>query len=256
MKSVINRVLRSFGLQVGRIAPDFVLPVEFTKREIEIFHHVWDNQLTMELKSGLVAGMTAARHAALAQIPGDWVECGVWRGGISLAAKLIFEEYCSDKKVWLFDTFAGMTEPSKVDRPRFDDYDAQEMFDANRRKGFNQWCYASLEDVRLNFEKAGADLSGVKFIKGDARLTLKNHSNLPERISVLRLDTDFYEATKVQLEVLYPMLSVGGPILIGDLGYWEGVRRAVEEYFADPRARPILYYTDLSDRMGVKVIGA
>ena len=253
MKSVAKQVLRSLGLEVRRTGSDFVLPVEFTPRDVEIFHHVWDNRLTMELKSGLVAGMTAAKHAATAQIPGDWVECGVWRGGISLAAKLIFEEYRSDQKVWLFDTFAGMTEPSQHDRPRFEDYDARAMYDANRRDGFNQWCYASIDDVRRNFEQAGADLDGVRFIQGDARETLKDISNLPERISVLRLDTDFYEATRVQLDVLYPRLSIGGPILIGDVGYWEGVRKAVDEYFADPRTRPLLYYTDLSDRMGVKV---
>jgi O-methyltransferase len=253
MKSIAKRALQWLGLEVRRITPDFVLPVEFTPREIEIFNYVWDNRLTMELKSGLVAGMTAAKHAALTPIPGDWVECGVWRGGISLAAKLIFEEYASDKRVWLFDTFAGMTEPGPFDRPKFDDYDAQQMFDANRREGFNQWCYASLEDVRRNFERAGADLAGVKLVKGDARKTLKHGSNLPDEISVLRLDTDFYEATKVQLEVLYPLLATGGPILIGDVGYWEGVRKAVDEYFSPPRVRPILYYTDLSDRMGVKV---
>jgi O-methyltransferase len=252
MKSIAKQLLRSLGLEVRRVAPDFVLPVEFTRRDIEIFNYVWDRHLTMELKSGLAAGMTAAKHAAVAQIPGDWVECGVWRGGISLAAKLIFEQYGSDKKVWLFDTFAGMTEPSEHDRPKFDDYDAQAMFDANRREGFNEWCYASLDDVRNNFRQAGANLDQVRFIQGDARTTLKG-PDLPEEICVLRLDTDFYEATKVELEVLYPRLAIGGPILIGDVGYWEGVRKAVDEYFTDPRTRPIFYYTDLSDRMGVKV---
>jgi O-methyltransferase len=241
------------GLEVRRTsgAPDFVLPVEFTKRDIEIFNYVWDNRLTMGLPQGLTAAMIAAKHAALANIPGDFVECGVWRGGLSLAAKLLFEEYCPQKKVWLFDTFAGMTRPSEFDRPAFDRFDAAEAFSEQRRDGFNAWCYASLDDVRENFERAGADLSGVRFVKGDVAATLHDERNLPETISVLSMDTDFYESTKVQLDVLYPRLSRGGPLLIDDFGYWEGVRKAVEEYFGDQM--PLLYYTDLSGRMTIKL---
>ncbi|HKO70749.1 MAG TPA: TylF/MycF/NovP-related O-methyltransferase [Bradyrhizobium sp.] len=235
------------------MADDFVLPVEFTKREVEIFDYVWNNRLTMELKTGLTAAMLAAKHAVEADIPGDWVECGVWRGGVSLAAKLIFEEHRSAKSAWLFDTFAGMTEPGEHDRPKFEKYDTQNTFEQQQREDYNEWCHASVEDVRKNFERAGADLNGVHLVKGDVAETLADAANLPQQICVLRLDTDFYKGTRTELEILYPRLSLGGPILIGDVGYWEGVKRAVDEYFVDPRTRPLLYYTDLSDRMGVKV---
>ena len=53
--------------------------------------------------------------------------------------------------------------------------------------------------------------------------------------------------------MLYPRLAVGGPILIGNVGYWKGVRKAVDEDFHDPLTRRLLDYTDLSDRMGIKV---
>jgi O-methyltransferase len=257
MKQFAKAFFRSVGLDVRKVqaTPDFVMPVEFSKRDIEVFQHVWENKLTMGLPQGLTAAIIACKHAVAAETPGDFVECGVWRGGLSLAAKMIFEEYGSDKKAWLFDTFTGMPEPSEFDRPKFEEFDTRQVFQAGQRNGFNQWCYASLEDVRSSFERAGVDMAGVRFIKGDVRSTLLDTSNLPETISVLRLDTDWYESTKVQLEALYPRLSTRGALLIDDFGYWEGVRKAVEEYFSTlPRtSRPLLYYTDLSGRMGVKV---
>ena len=57
-------------------------------------------------------------------------------------------------------------------------------------------------------------------------------SSCPERISLLRLDTDWYESTKLGLEVLYPRLSIGGVCILDDYGHWLGARQAVDEYFA------------------------
>lgn len=211
----------------------------------------------MGSRERLIATIKACKHAVLAQIDGDFVECGVWRGGNSIAAKLTFENYGSDKKVWLFDTFTGMTPPTEADTTRFSDQTAEERFQEAQRASYNDWCFASLADVRANFEAAGADLSGVRFVVGDVTHTMADKQNLPQAISVLRLDTDFYVSTKTELEVLYPRLSVGGSLLIDDFGHWDGARRAVEEYFdALPAgSRPLLHFTDYSGRMGVKVFG-
>ena len=65
--------------------------------------------------------------------------------------------------------------------------------------------------------------------------TLNIPSNLPESISVLRLDTDWYESTRKELQILYPRLGVGGVLIIDDYGYWDGCRKAVHEYFASNR---------------------
>jgi hypothetical protein len=61
--------------------------------------------------------------------------------------------------------------------------------------------------------------------------TLKKEDNLPEKISILRLDTDFYDSTKVELEVLYPRLEKYGILILDDYGHFTGVRKAVDEYF-------------------------
>lgn len=257
IKQTLKRALAVTGLEIRRRAAiDYfsVDPVEFSKRDLDVLHHVLDRRLTMGSRERLIATIKACKHAVQAQIDGDFTECGVWRGGNSIAAKLTFENYGSDKKVWLFDTFTGMTPPTDEDFSRFADRSAAERFRNAQRDGQNEWCFASLEDVKANFEEAKADLSGVRFIAGDVIETLADERNLPSRISVLRLDTDFYNSTKAELDVLYPRLSVGGSLLIDDFGHWDGARRAVEEYLATlpPGARPLLHLTDYSGRMGVK----
>ena len=253
LKQTLKKVLRQAGLEVRRTRESFWLPVEFTKRDREVYHYVLDRQLTMVSPERLVATIKACKHAVEAEIEGDFVECGVWRGGVSLAAKLTFENYGSDKRVWLFDTFTGMTEPTEADRAVHSGKSARDTYFERQNDG--GWCLASLRDVRSNFEKAGANLEPVHFVEGDVLTTLADEANLPQAISVLRLDTDWYESTKKELEILYPRLSAGGSLLIDDFGHWEGARKAVEQYFAliEPAARPLLHYTDHCGRMGVKI---
>ena len=208
----------------------------------------------MVTRERLIATINACKHAVQSGTEGDFVECGVWRGGNSIAAKMTFENLGSDKKVWLFDTFAGMTAPTAEDRAAPTGEAAIAEFERSQTGDHNEWCYASLDDVRRNFGRARVAMEGVRFVPGDVVATLGDTDNLPAAISVLRLDTDWYESTKRELEVLYPRLSKGGSLLIDDFGYWEGARKAVEEYFAglEPRERPLLHYTDHTGRMGVK----
>jgi hypothetical protein len=253
-KVALHRI--GFDVRPASAAPYGQPPVEFTQRDREIAEHVVRQRLTMVSWERLFATITACKHAVAAGIDGDFVECGVWRGGNALAAKLIFESLGSDKQVWLFDTFAGMSEPTDVDREAFTGVAARGSFEAQQRANRNEWCLASIEDARRNFEAAGADLSGVRLVRGDVAETLRDEANLPSAISVLRLDTDWYESTMAELRVLYPRISIGGSLLIDDFGFWEGARKAVEEYFAaiPPHARPLLHYTDYTGRMGVKVV--
>lgn len=258
IKQSIKRALELTGIEVRRkSAYDYtaVKPVEFSRADLQVLDAVTDNHWTMASRERVVATINACKHAVQSGIEGDFVECGVWRGGNSIAAKLTFENYGSDKKVWLFDTFAGMTAPTEFDSTPFSDRSTEDRFEETRKGDHNDWCFASLEDVRANFEKSGADLRGVKMVPGDVMKTLANKRNLPDRMSVLRLDTDFYDSTKVEMEVLYPRLSTGGSLLIDDFGHWDGARRAVEEYFdgLPSGSRPLLHYTDYTGRMGVKV---
>ena len=231
------------------------LPVEFDKADVEIIDYVMTNKLTKTSTERVVATINACKHAVIAQIEGDFVECGVWRGGNAIVAKKTFERLGSDKRVYLFDTFTGMTAPGDHDKTAYNPTPADERYRDASRDGYSNWNYASLEDVKANLANAGVDGSGLRFIEGDVLQTLVIEENLPAHVSVLRLDTDWYESTKVELERLYPRLSIGGSILIDDYGHWEGARKAVDEYFSKMEAerRPLLHYTDYTGRMGVKV---
>lgn len=193
----------------------------------------------------------ACRYVVDAGIPGDFVECGVWRGGNAIIAASIFKSSGDSRRVHLFDTFNGMTEPGGHDDAIGGANDPKKLFESMKRDHGSDWCYASLDDVRRNFEVLGLD--NASFVEGDVIDTLADPQNLPERISVLRLDTDWYESTKKELEVLYPRLSLGGVLTIDDYGHWTGAKKAVDEYFSGSVSKPLLQFVDADGRAGIKV---
>jgi O-methyltransferase len=169
------------------------------------------------------AMVAAARHVEDDKIAGDIVECGVWRGGnIIIARKIAPSKIC-----WLYDTFEGMTEPTEVDRKA----SGASAIDIYRTKG-KAWNAISVDEVQQCLESCDVyDLAKLKFIKGPVEKTLLEEENLPHHISLLRLDTDWYESTRLELEVLYPRLSPGGILIVDDYGHWMGAKMAVDRYF-------------------------
>jgi len=254
LKKIVRKTLNSMGVDIVKIRkkPKVRIPVEIGREEQEIVSHIQKNKLSMVSQERLWATLMACKHVINNNIDGDFVECGVWRGGNSLLAASIFRMYGSDKRVYLFDTFAGMTEPTEEDKRIFKEQSVMDVFKESQRGSYNDWCYASIEDVQNSFLQSGLLTEGVRFIKGDVGQTLEVSDNIPEKISVLRLDTDFYESTKKELEVLYPRLSVGGVLIIDDYGTWAGSKKATDEYFANAGKRPFLQYTDRTGRAAVK----
>jgi hypothetical protein len=159
--------------------------------------------------------------------------------------------YGSDKKVWMYDTFAGMTQPTDVDTD-LQGTKAHDEYNSSQSDGYNRMYYASLNDVKEQFRIRNLLGSNVHFVQGDVAETLNAAQLLPKDISVLRLDTDWYESTKVELEILYPKLSTGGFLIVDDYGHWEGSRRAVDEYFKSYKPKPFLQYTDYTGRLIIK----
>ena len=154
-----------------------------------------------------------------------------------------------ERRIWAFDTFAGMTAPSDADFKPGEDLDVKKKFASLNRADHNEWCLASEGEVVRNFETrvGNADLMTVK---GPVEETLKDALNLPDQIAILRLDTDFYESTKAEMDVLYPRLSKGGVLIVDDYGEWAGARKAVDEYLA---GQPIwLHYVTHTVRLMIK----
>ncbi|MFL9812234.1 class I SAM-dependent methyltransferase [Stutzerimonas sp. VN223-3] len=228
------------------------MPVEFTQEEKNIVSYVMDNKLTLVSYERLWATLMACKHAVERDIPGDFVECGVWRGGNAILAAAIFKLYGSDRRVYLFDTFKGMTEPTEADKYFSDGSSVREVFLSKQRDTHNEMYYSALEEVKANFAKANLLDENVIIVEGDVLVTLEQEQNLPDKIAVLRLDTDWYESTKKELEILYPRVSIGGSLIIDDYGHFTGSKKATDDYFEETKKRPLLLYTDYTGRIGVK----
>ncbi len=156
------------------------------------------------------------------KIAGDIIECGVWRGGNIIIAKIALDSVNDKRTYWAYDTFEGMTQPTKND--------PAEAHNIWQSPGYGS-CLSPLDEVIDNFKKWGVHDDSIRIIKGDINQTLLDKNNLPDQISILRLDTDWYESTLIELKVLYPLLLPGGYIIIDDYGHWSGCKQAVHEYF-------------------------
>lgn len=202
---------------------------------------------TMTSNERIAAVIDAARYVVRSKIPGAIVECGVWRGGSMMAVALTLLQEGEIRDLYLFDTFAGMTAPTDVDVD-YEGASALKQYDASVAGDHVDWCYAGVEDVRRNMLSTGYPVERIHFVQGDILKTLPNGS-LGE-IAILRLDTDWYESTLHELRHLYPKVPAGGILIIDDFGYWQGCRKAVEEYFGD--AGPFLSIIDQTGRLAVK----
>jgi O-methyltransferase len=185
---------------------------------------------TMTSPEKLNALILAVRHVVKHKVPGDIVECGVWRGGsMQATARTLIESGDTSRHLYLFDTFEGMPPPTEEDR-RHDGQSAAELLAANDRTS-GVWAVASLEDVQDGMSQVPYPGEQVHYVPGMVEETVPGKA--PEQISVLRLDTDWYASTKHELETLYPRLVPGGVLLIDDYGWWQGSRKAVDEYLEE-----------------------
>lgn len=202
------------------------------------------------------AAMEAVRYVVDRDLPGAIVECGVWRGGTVLAmVSTLLERGCTDRDVYLYDTFEGMTQPTEFDTS---DYSPAALEEWNRATGdgraWGHWFDGEIYDIDLVrglLAGTGYPAERVHFVKGPVEETIPG--TVPDAVAVLRLDTDWYESTAHEMEHLYPLLQPGGVLIIDDYGHWQGSRKAVDEYFAVPgRTRPLLHRVDYTCRSAVK----
>ena len=180
------------------------------------------------------------------KLEGDIVECGIWRGGNLFLAKKIQDLYYKNIKrtFYGYDTFEGMPEPSVYDGEK-----VVQIYKNFLKKG-ERWTEASLDDVENSIKKLFLSLDDFNLVKGKVEDTLINKKNLSSKISLLRLDTDFYESTKVELEILYPLLVQKGVLIIDDYGDFIGCRKAVDDYFFDKNV--LMISIDKSCRIIIK----
>jgi O-methyltransferase len=167
------------------------------------------------------------------KIEGDMVECGVFRGGSLSLICFYVEKFKINCNIWGYDTFEDgflSTEYSRSDK----DQKGKKLNLKDLKNPKN--LYYTKSQVYEVFKKfAISDNYIPNLIKGNITQTLLYEKNLPKTISLLRLDTDLYKTTLIQLEVLYPRLVSGGILHIDDYGACPGAKKAVDEYFKNQK---------------------
>jgi O-methyltransferase len=156
-------------------------------------------------------------------IPGDLIECGVWRGGACILMRAVLAAYGDETRcVWLADSFAGVprADPThyKADKGIWMRFDISASMLA-----------VSEAEVKANFQRYGLLDDQVRFLPGWFKDTL--HDAPIDRIAVLRVDGDLYESTIQALDALYPRLLPGGFCIIDDYVI-KACRQAVADYRA------------------------
>ncbi len=234
---IARRTLKLLGYYISLPSPAMQFP-ELSSEDLSFIREVHGSSITFTSFESLATLAICCKYISEGKVKGDFVEAGVWRGGSSIVAKKMLG---ANRNYYLFDTFSGMTEPGWKDkRVGSTDSDAVlRKWQDSKTKNASSWDYASLEEVKNNFIKFKELDSSVRFIEGDVRKTLFQES-LPTEISILRLDTDFYDSTLIELQVLWPRLVLGGILILDDYGHWDGARAAVDEYFQKYEIKNVL----------------
>jgi len=217
---------------------------------IEVYKKV--KPYTMTSPERVFALCEAVKYIHEKNIEGDVVECGVWKGGSMMAvAEILLSSGDSSRNLYLFDTFEGMTPPTEKDVD-ISGVPAETLLEqSDKIKEESVWCCASLEMVQSAVNSIGYPSEKIHFVKGMVEQTIP--FSAPDKIALLRLDTDWYESTKHEMEHLFPRLVKGGVLIIDDYGHWQGARKGVDEYLEKNNIKILLNRIDYTGRIAVNV---
>jgi len=250
LKGSINSLVKKFGYEI--IPADTLdlkrFPLGMPEKQKIMVRRLSEFSMTSYGTLGVL--MDAVRYVIKNNIQGDVVECGIGKGGSIMAiAETLIDLESFEKEIFLYDTYEGFPEPGKFDI-NFKNETASMIKQREFEKGRKWGMVATLKEVKKNVFSTKYPEHKFKFIKGKVEDTIPKH--IPEKISILRLDTDFYESTKHELIHLFPRLSKYGILIIDDYGHWSGSRKAVDEYFLE--RTPIFFQTTSKngDILGVK----
>jgi hypothetical protein len=249
-KTLMKELLGRYGYEIRRRVPLVTNPWQnwpfcFDAATAKIVEQT--RPFTQTTPESIFAFKNAIEYVMRNDIAGEIVECGVWKGGSMMAAALTLLNLGIKRRLYLFDTFAGMTTPTAVDRDR-SGRSAIQDFEEGRLEKNN----VPLEEVRANLRSTGYDENLITYVQGPVEETLPD--NAPEAIAILRLDTDWYESTRHELQHLFPRLTGGGVLIIDDYGYWRGARQAVDEFIHDQKLPLLLNRIDHTARICVKLL--
>lgn len=253
LRQIIRKLINNFGYDLVKPDTRLVvngLPADFEKDVVDTYNKV--KVYTMTTPERIASLCNAVKYITVNQIEGDFVECGVWRGGSTMAAiDTLIKAGDQSREIYLYDTFEGMSAPTEHDKV-FTGTAADELMNTTAKEDpTSVWCYSAIEEVQKNVGSLNYPAVKVHYVKGKVEDTIPQ--TIPQKIALLRLDTDFYESTAHELTHLFPLLVPGGVIIIDDYGHWEGARKAVDEYIADNKLKLLLNRIDYTGRIGIKI---
>jgi macrocin-O-methyltransferase TylF-like protien len=196
----------------------------------------------------------AAQYLSRSGVVGDIVECGVWRGGsMALTATTLLQAADHQRQLWLYDTFGWQWEPEGP----HDGFLAAERAPGSAPAPAEgppptsaKSSGTSKAEVLDLLTRTGYPAGQFHLVQGLVQDTIP--AQAPDCIALLRLDTDYYDSTRHELEHLYPRLTRGGVLIVDDYGKLSGATKAVDEYFAAVAHPPLLQRVDVQGRMAVK----
>lgn len=243
IRMAVKRMLNTVGYEITPlVSPDMDEQFLSIYRECKGF--------TATSIERMFALYKAIQYVVDTEIAGDMVECGVWKGGSSMLCamtlKILRDTY---RDIYLYDTYAGMTEPTEKD-VNYKGEKAITEWRKSQRDGFNRWCFSPLEDVKKAMYSTGYPYGKIKFVEGKVEDTIPKV--IPEKIALLRLDTDFYESTYHEMLHLFPRLVSGGVLIVDDYGHHMGAKEAVDKYIRENGVKILLNRIDYTGRIGVK----
>ena len=226
------------------------LPKDFDDWSAGVYRAV--ERFTMTSPERVLSAIEATKYIVKHRIEGAIVECGVWKGGSIMAIALTLHKLGDNKRdIYLYDTFSGMSVPADIDIS-YKGVQAQKKFAEKRISADSaDWCLSPIEEVKKNVYSTGYPNDRFHFIEGKVEDTIPKDA--PEGIAMLRLDTDWYESTKHELRHLFPRVSPMGVIIIDDYGYWQGARKAVDEYISEHNLCLFLHRIDYTGRLAIKM---
>jgi O-methyltransferase len=184
-------------------------------------------------------GADSVKYILQNNIEGCIIECGVESGNFEYIWINELMKNNSIRDIYLFDTFGGLVEPTEYDYTCKD----SKLYQMNKDEVYrtwknhiineklNGWCYTPLDKVKQRLNSTGYPQNNLHYVVGNVMETLKDKTTIPEKIAILRLDTDWYESSKYELEQMYDNVVKGGIIIFDDYYHWDGQRRATDDFF-------------------------
>lgn len=245
LKWAVRKLARKFDVELVRYPPP-----DFDQSDIDTIRVVTD--FTATSPERIVSLCAAVRYIVANNIAGDIVECGVWKGGSMMAAaRTLLSLGDTGRRLYLYDTFEGMPRPTESDISYGGEVAINKWERVKRSNGYSDWVYSSIDEVRKAVYSVGYDNDLIHLIKGKVEETIP--AEAPDTISLLRLDTDWYESTYHELVHLFPRVSSGGVLILDDYGHWLGARKAADEYIQENSVKILLNRIDYTGRIGVKL---